>query len=968
MNAHGSTTDAGQLSARRVAVFVTALVLVGLLGTGLAVGGAAADDIERDGSDLVVNVSTIDDPDTLSLEVTDPADTALRYTENATGAEDTVAIDLRDPAEGDPRAVDLTNATATIDVEHEEDGNTTTTTLAEPAGVPLHTVTFAADKPAWIDSGGEDAETQLRVPLDLDNSVGLADGAEVSIDVGGNDTVRATVTEGGTQLVVFQPLLLDEAPGAESLTVQVTSDLGPVASEAVHPALRSTADGAALWHPLFASDESYAVNVYDPSAETDARYTETAAETNAGFLDVSPVTGDQIAGTVTAADGNLLVNATESDPLRYDGLPKIDGDIDGDTVVLDSSLSGLAVEAVLVETADDVEYVEVDATVDDGGELPLDDVAVAGGETIVALTAAGEIAIPIEETTADADGAGIVDTLSPVFVFLLPFVFGLLPGTLFGARTDDSPDLVQTALVCVIGVSLAGITAIIAWFAFASEPIGLSTIHLIGLGGIALGTVVGGVTHQWLGAKGSATGERPFAANVRVTDGSELIRGDITIHYRVPGGREQTPKTVRGGTAQIQLPSNETWEVYARHAGSQSTIETVTPSDSSVTLSIPLKTTITVVDATTEEPIDGVTASTEAGVVGTTGRDGAVTIDPETAPTNGGVDVTLSHDRYTDATQHVRFQQGETRRVTLERRTGQLAITTRVGNTPTGPVPIRVIPDDEFLTAQLSAKTVTTDEDGTLEPKALPIGTYRVESSLPDAAGVFTQTEQTISVDEAGTTTVRLDLQFTWQPDAARRDRVEQLRTELRAVADGGGRDSSIPRYYASVVESLLDAAATMPDAGQEFVGREIRPDTAMDAILDAAERATDAISEAMTTKRNVDLFAACADMPDPQITWDRPVDRRELLDRLEAESTVQRREVKQRYEAVDSIIEAKRGELSEIAPAREMQKRAWELTQNADRGPAAVATGYTSLLLLDAVEALFEHDALRERLTRTVF
>jgi hypothetical protein len=50
------------------------------------------------------------------------------------------------------------------------------------------------------------------------------------------------------------------------------------------------------------------------------------------------------------------------------------------------------------------------------------------------------------------------------------------------------------------------------------------------------------------------------------------------------------------------------------------------------------------------------------------------------------------------------------------------------------------------------------------------------------------------------------------------------------------------------------------------------------------------------------------------------------------------------------------------------MQQRAWELTREADRGPEAVAIGYTSLLLLDAVEELFEHDALRERLTRTVF
>ena len=123
-----------------------------------------------------------------------------------------------------------------------------------------------------------------------------------------------------------------------------------------------------------------------------------------------------------------------------------------------------------------------------------------------------------------------------------------------------------------------------------------------------------------------------------------------------------------------------------------------------------------------------------------------------------------------------------------------------------------------------------------------------------------------------------------------------------------------------------------------------------------------------MTTKRNVDLFAACADMPDANVRWGGSFRLAELLDRLEADAGAQRREVKQRYETVDGLIEDRRGDLSEIAPAREMQQRAWELTRAADRGPEAVAIGYTSLLLLDAVEELFERDALRERLTRTVF
>ncbi|OTE99902.1 hypothetical protein [Halorubrum sp. SD683] len=955
------------------------LLLVGLVAVGFAPGVASADDtLEREGSDLVVNVSSVDDPETVTVAVIDSDITYSADTVNDTNEDGEVLIDVTNPDEGTVNGTDLRTANVTVTVDPAGE-NATDVQLANDTSVPLHAVAFADDRPAWTDTEGEgdNATERLYVPLDAAGTTGFPaeDDVEVEVDLDGNETadVTGTVRANATQLVVDRgELLAAVGDSRETLELEVLSSAGPVIDDpSIAPDLRSTRGGFALWHPLFEPDETYAV---DASTDgQDVRYTATAAETQDGYLELPGLSADDTAIRVSTADGTELANYTEGNPLAYPGPPEVGAaTVDDESLVFDRSLAGLAVDGVLVGTDDGSTYAGIEGSIAADGRLALDGTDLSGAETLLLSTAAGDVTATLDRGSdgAESGGAGVIDghggMLSVLLAFFVPFGVGVLPGAVIGHRSQSDPDLVNTALIGVISFGLAGIAAVGVLVVFAPGLFGTDLVNLVSYAGVVLGTVGTAVGHQMLAESGAVAASGPFAAEVTVTDGSDRFRGDVTVHYREPGGRDRyDPVTVRGGRGTVQLPGAGSWEMYAQHGSAHSDVETVNANEPAATLTIPVEATLNVVDAVDGEPVADATISGD-GISGTTDRNGAVTIDPPEDATDAEIEV--SHERYADATERVRFRQNASHTIELDRRTGRLRGAATVDGTAAGAVPFRIVPDDEFLSDRFDVETVTTDADGTLDERTLPIGRYRVEVTLTDADGTYQGTETMVTVNESGTARATVDARFTWRLDADRRDRIDRVRNDVRSVLEGGGRDGTIPRYYASVVESMLDAAESVPDAGHEFVGRETDPGDAVDGILAAAERAADAISEGMTTKRNVDLFAACADMPDADVRWSGSFELAELLDRLESDSGAQRREVKQRYEAVDGLIEDRRGELSEIAPAREIQQRAWELTRESDRGPEAVAIGYTSLLLLDAVEELFEHDTLRERLTRTVF
>jgi hypothetical protein len=978
---HASPDGKAPEAGRRVALATVALVVAVALAVAFAPGVAAADDtLERNGSDLVVNVSDVDGPGTVTVEVTDPSDSGIVYRKPVNGT-DTVSFDVTSPTEGGVNGIDLREATVTVSVDP-TDENATVTRLTNGTSVSLHTVAFASDRPVWSDTAGEgdDATSTLYVPLNASNTVGLPTGdATVSIDLDENGTadLNGTVRGNGTQLTVDRGSLIGASGDSRTrLDLQVVASDDPVSGElVVQPELRSVRDGLALWHPLLASSESDQTYSVDASpVDGDARYTATGVESTDGYLPLPGLPPGNAAVRALSTDGTVLVDRTADNPVSYAGPSEITATLTDDgNLQFPRSLAGLAVDGAIVGSGDNSDYVDIAGSIDSAGQLAVGDTEITGAESMLLSTAAGDVSVTIGSATGDGgSGAGALGGISGIIpalaVFFVPLLVGALPGLVVGYRNQAETELVDTAILGVLGFALAALAVVVLFILFGADFVSTDLLTILGYLGIVFGTVLTAAGHRFLTSSGGvAAASGPFAAKVTVTDGSDLFRGDVSVHYREPDGHDRyDPVTVRGGRDTVQLPGTGTWEVYARHGSAQSSVKTVDANDPAARLTIPVEASLTVVDATDGEPIADATINSTDGVSNTTDRAGAVTLDPPADATD--VDVEVSHDRYVTATTNIQFRQNANHTVELDRRTGQLRGSVRVDGAPVGGVPLRIVPDDEFLSDRFDVEDVTTDADGRLTPRDVPVGRYRIEAALGTRDGAYEATETTVSVTESGTARAEIDARFTWRLDDAHRTRIDHLRRDVQSLSDGGGRDGTIPRYYAFVVESMLDTAESVPEAGHEFVDRDVDPSEAVDGILAAADRTTDVISEAMTTKRNVDLFAACADMPDPDVRWRGSFELAELLDRLESDSGANRREVKQRYESVDSLIEDRRGDLSEIAPARAMHQRAWELTREAGRGPKAVATGYTSLLLLDAVEELFEHDALRERLTRTVF
>lgn len=981
MRSHASTIGTEPLTNRVVAVLVT-LVFVSVLAVGVAPGVAsAAETLERDGGDLIINVSDIEDPKVITVNVTD-SDPEISYQKTVTNTTQ-VRIDVTDPETGTVNGTSLRNATVRVSVENSTE-NATSQTILENESVPLHALQFAADRPAWIDTTKDSTTDKLRVPLNPAGTVGFdteTTRAEVTIDTDDTDntTITGTVSEGDTQLVVDRADLPGAVSGSQHpLTLQIPSDAGPVADNpSINPSLRSIGGEFAVWYPLLEAGETHSINA-KPSA-SDARYTGSAVQETNGYLTL-PMQPGQTEIKVSA-NGTTLINRTGTDALAYETPPKIETDLaDDGKINFDPSLEGLEIRGAMVTSGNTTTFVDnLNATVIDG-QLSLDGVSLSGGETLLLSTTAGDVTVQLQEDKKAAEepsnkepsNNGFLDNfVRAMFVLLAPTAVGVVIGTGMSLIATKPLDTVSIFGLLFVGLGFSGGTIFV--IDLLSDLISVSQVSFLIAGiGIGFGTLgTAGIPALTAPQKDSESGrgKGSFTTEVTVTDGSRPISGSVTVHYRKSGSQGTVyTKNVRGGTESITMDSGGTWEMWARPRRGSARTDTVDvdPSDPSVELTMPVESSVTVVDAVDGSPIADAAISGEAGISGTTDQNGAVTIDPPEHTTD--TEIIISHDRYVGTTEQIQFQQNASSIIELDRRIGRLRGSVRVGGVAAGAVQLQIVPDDGFLQTEFDTETLRTDADGTLAEQEVPIGQYRIVAGITGGDGAYEDTETTVTVSESESVRVEVDARFTWQLDSDHRDRIDRIRQDLRSIPNGGGRDGEIPRYYISVVESMLDVVESVPTAGHKFVGYEIDPTEAVDGILAAADRTTEMVSEAMTTKRNVDLFAACDDMPSTDARWSGSFELTELLDRLETDSNARRREVKQRYEAVDQLIEDRRGRLSEVAPAREVHQRTLDLTRTVSRGPEAVAVGYTSLLLLDAVEELFDHDGLRERLTRTVF
>ena len=801
------------------------------------------------------------------------------------------------------------------------------------------TVDVPAEDVSWLNESGA-----LALPLPAEY-VGEAESG-MDATVGGSDTNE---TVNGTVLGAYGPVTVERS---------AYEDLG------IDPAFRTTGEGFELWYPGL--DEGTNYDIVVESAE--GLFSDTIRSHRDGGLLVDHLAGTDSANlTVTRAGDDIeLINHSVEHTTS-----ELEMSVTNETLEFGAGVDGLSVYGVL----SDESFQPLEGQTVEDGAVSLE-TAIATDEYAL-ITGAGVLTGPALDDNGDTEAepdeddsgilAGIVSALSTVFdaavLIVVPAAVGVFLGYGMGSidRGGERGHLVvgvnaatgAGAAVLVVGV-LSGQGAI---------PTGGSLVPAVV--GLALGVVAGpAVYHRQLepGQSPTTTTPETFTATCSIKNQSATA----TLHYWPAGGNDSDRRTerVRGGTATLQLPAGS-WHLQVSADGKTSPVKTVNSTDPRATLTVPQECTLTVVDVDTGEPIPGATVARIGGSGSTTsGSDGTVVIRP---PSDGGtVQLEVGHDEYGTQTTTIDFTARE-HRIALSPETGSIQIDATIDGRPAGNQSLRVAPADRQSDER--DRTVALAADGTATVDGVGVGTYELtlEGAQSDR---FEGGTTTVTVRRNQTVTAAVEARFSWSLSSTQRETLSSLRSDVQSLARQSGRDTAIPRYYGSTVEALLDVVETLPRSGSAFLGQSSEPGPAVvaDSLLEAAQSSLEAIHEAMSTKRIVDLFAACSDLPDHQVRWSGRCDLASALERLESTPGDERHRLKPKYEAVKETVEDNREDLAEVGPAMEMLDAAWTMVNDSEDTPAGLARIYAAELLLEAVEQLFDHDPLRQRLERTVF
>jgi len=843
--------------------------------------------------------------------------------------------------------------------------------------------------PVWIDGG--DGSTVV-LPLDRGNTVGLTGSQAITISANGNE-ITADVRANGTQLTITQSTLIDEVGSAATIALEASIVGEDPTKRTLGPELRDVDDGPVLWHPLLETDTAY-----DLSAEDDRerQYVNNSVEpVRAGEIELSPLSGARtVTASVSTADETSTVFENEALSVQKPYPFSATVAADGTAITFDQSVDGLGVSTLIVNSSSNgiQQYTLEEGTTVENRRLVLEGTTVTEDDELVLATDAGIARVTLnsaEQPSKDPD-EGLIEPLvdigkhaSPLF---LPALVGLLVG--YGSyrlRNEWTRNRLRISATISIVLAVAtavgllyllrGVPAILKLFSFEGNVAGIPLEialwpHGLAVSGVLLGATLAPGTYYLLGFPAGVDRNTGFTVDVTVTDGNQPLSGRTKIGYRRVDdpNAEANEVTISDGVGRLRVPERGTWNIAAKHGSYDSDVAKVSKRKTSATLTVSFPATVTATDRSDGEPIEGAAITrTDSGSTETTDASGTVSLEPEDPGSR--VEIEITHEKYEDRTETIEFTQNGDRTVKLAPRTGRVRLISRVDGVQTPSMPLRLSPREKVLQDRYGTISMTTGRDAVASRDGLLIGQYRTDIGAPDGRDhLFDGGKSVLTVREDRSTKVEVDARFTWSLSSTQRDQIDRLRQEVRSLSDHSGRDTTIPRYYGSVVVAILETVESLPKAGHHFAHSEVEPGAVADALLAAAESAIDAINDAMTTKRNVDLFAACADMPDSGVGWDGDCELETILEWLESDAMTKRNELKSRYETVTSQVETERESVSEAAPAEEMLRRAWELGSDAGRGTEAIVTIYVALLLLEAVEDMFEHDPLRDRLSRTVF
>ena len=300
--------------------------------------------------------------------------------------------------------------------------------------------------------------------------------------------------------------------------------------------------------------------------------------------------------------------------------------------------------------------------------------------------------------------------------------------------------------------------------------------------------------------------------------------------------------------------------------------------------------------------------------------------------------------------------------------TGSITVGTTAGGLSGPGAEVEIEPVSEQ--AYANDRTLTVDFGGRQQVENVPVGQYEVSANSELEAADTAGAVKRIKVGDGENTEVTLPISIPYRMSSKKQDRFNELRGRIDKLSSTPDRDVAIPRYYATVLTSMLELVKAMESSPERAVEAGFRPDETVEALLAATDVGITAVNDAMSERRNVSLFRTCASMPPTTIKWDGDATLDEFFDRVSEGRESEHRALIDRLQAVDSVLQQQWSEVAEIAPARKLHDQVTEMAQrtdNVDDELTAVAHVYIGIRLLDAVEGVFNHDALLDRLNSRV-
>ncbi|WP_152024128.1 hypothetical protein [Natronomonas moolapensis] len=861
----------------------------------------------------------------------------------------------------------LTNAT--VKIEDTELSDT----------VHLHTIEQASIN-SWIQNG------QLYIPVD---TVGVTNPDEVDplLATKNNEDLEADFVDSHTveiNLNKFRDATDSSGSGTGApVSNNFETDGVPVGStDPIVPQIRFYHGQMVFWHPAIESETEYTITVHDIGRSNEELSTDEVSLDSG----VAPLpNADRVAG---AENVTLSVRQAGSDALLF-GHRNINTDsepesfnatlIDDQTIQGERSIERLNVSSIIVEP--ELNYISKTNTEVDGNELTLSDTSLESENTIRMATDAGIVNVKLSQsaTTGSLNSIPIIPVIIGVSGIVL-FVIGIF----IGSKRPVKLDIIEKSFISVLIVFILSVL-IISQVRPASVPgdflrhhLPMSVVLVLPVLGYFTGSTLFHREQAQYKQSGTQTQTHTVQQQVNITDGAQPIKQRAKITARKTGDANSTSRTsvITGGSGSISLPTGK-WTISAKIENEQISSETVQRSvyqgdrgpPIELTVNLP-EISITVQDSTRDFRVPDAKIQLESDQEKTTkrsGEDGRVTFDSKLGQKTVGV--TVSHEKYEKTTNEYQVtDNGLSETVTLKPQTGKLRVVSQIDGVETENIDAKITPEEPILKGiygeQKSIKKA--GQEGEYAEGDILIGQYRVGLELSDRLEtLFKTTEKRVTVSEHGETVVA-EASFDWHLSESHHDRIRRLREEIQGVTAKSGIDTAIQRYYASVINQVLDEIEQFPKQGHYFVRVDSHPDEVTDATLEAVANAVETISEAMSTKRNLDLFTACSDMVDANTQWQGTFDMETFANRLQAGPVAARRTFAEQVDDVSARIDSERGSLSEIAPAQEMLERI-EISDSGKR-INNIASIHLAILLLSAVEELFEHRELRERLSRTVF